>query len=243
MSQRKKSAAKSDALSAAVPRANGNGYDCKSLATFIVDYQTYVDETDKQRFKTLVTQMDVETDTARTEEWGSIERIKPCEWMQQRLDEILAIQGIENRQTPLETLPAAPLNARILAYQIRSPSGSLRAEPPFIQVQQIMLAASSNFDLDIEFTLEGLSASKDKSLGGYHAGCHVIPCGSYQETMCLQGDRQRQLPVGKNIEIAYLEALQLPAGDYETWLSVTPDAAGSCPDLVKGPSIRVMEET
>lgn len=243
MNQRKKTADKSVAPSAA-PSANGNGngHDCKSLATFIVDYQTYADDAGKQQFKTLVTQMDVETDAALTEEWGSIERRKPCEWMQQRLEEILASQGIGDGLTPSETAPVASLNARILAYQIHSPSGSLRVEPPFGQARQMMLAATNNFDLDIEFTLEGLPAAKGKAQG-YHAGCHIIPCGSHRETACLQGDRQRQLTAGKNAGTAHLETLQLPAGEYETWLSVTPDAAGSRPDLVKGPSIRVMEGT
>lgn len=244
MNQRKKPAANSVAPNAATSSTNGNGssHDCKSLATFIVDYQTYTGAADKQQFKTLVTQMDVETDTALAEEWGGIERRKPCEWMQQRLEEILASQGIGNGKIPSEALPVAPVNALIIAYQIRSPSDSLRVEAPFEQTQQMMLAASSNFDLGIEFMLEGLPVAKGKAQG-YHAGCHIIPSGSHRETVCLQGGKQRQLAAGKNTGTAHLEALQLPAGEYETWLFVTPDAAGSRPDLVKGPHIRVMEET
>jgi len=95
---------------------NKESADSKSLATFIVDYQTHTDAAGQPQFKTLVTQMDVETDTAVTQEWASIERYKPCEWMRQRLQEILANQGISDDPTP----PLTRLNARIHAYHVHS---------------------------------------------------------------------------------------------------------------------------
>ncbi|OQX01264.1 MAG: hypothetical protein BWK73_46680 [Thiothrix lacustris] len=90
--------------------------DGKSLATFIVDYQTHTDASGQPQFKTLVTQMDVETDAAASQEWGSIERHKPCEWIQQRLQEILADQGINADPPP----PMTRLNASIHAYHVHA---------------------------------------------------------------------------------------------------------------------------
>lgn len=239
MNQKKKSAAKS----AAVANGNGNSPDCKSLATFIVDYQAYPGDDGKQQFKTVVTQMDVETDTAVAEEWASLEQRKPCEWIQQRLAEALANQGISQPQTagaadtPPPVLPPANLKARILAYQMRWPSGTLSVDLPFPE-KLVTLAQASTFDLDILFNLEGLPAGHPQGQG-YHAACHVIAIGNQRESTCLQGDIQRQLAAGEHGGSAHLAALHLPAGHYETWLSVNPDAAGSRPDLVRGPRVMV----
>jgi hypothetical protein len=235
------------ALQAPALPANGNGHDCKSLATFIVDYLTYSSEDGGQQFKTLVTQMDVETDTAISEEWVSLEQRKPCEWMQQRLEEVLASQDIPYGQVPLpevddtfeSDLPVTRLHVRILGYHLHWPAGSLSMDPPFEQEKLVTLEQASPFNLDIRFVLEGMPDGYSKGLG-YHAACHIIPIGSQRETVCLQGDRQRHLKAGQTAGVAYLEALHLPLGNYEVWLSVKPDAADSRPDLVKGPRIMVM---
>jgi hypothetical protein len=224
---------------------NGNGHDCKSLATFIVDYQTYPNDAGKQQFKTLVMQMDVETDTAVSVEWLSLEQYKPCEWMQLRLEETLANYGISPLlpavvPVPESDAPPTP-NTRILAYRICWDSGSLNMELPFGEEKWVMLEQPSAFDLDIHFTVEGM-ASNGNGLD-YHAACHIIPMGSQRETTCFQGDKQRHLGAGKTTGTAHLQALHLPAGHYEAWLSVKPDAVGSRPDLVKGPRIMVMEGT
>ncbi|EIJ34539.1 hypothetical protein [Thiothrix nivea] len=227
---------------------NGNCHECRSLATFIVDYLTYLDDGGERQFKTLVTQMDVETDSAVSEEWPSLKQHQPCEWMKQRLDAALLSQQIApHDESPTATdhvqpepgkLPAN-LRARILAYEMHWPTGSFQVQSPFSAEKQVTLEAGSHFGLDIRFSLQGLPEGLGQAVG-YHAACHVIPVGKHSESACLQGNVLRQLEPGETAGVARMQALSLPAGHYEAWLSVTPDTAGSRPDLAQGPRLMVI---
>ncbi len=179
----------------------------------------------------------------QAEEWLGHDIEQALAWLRTQLAavaESIPDKGIARAAPEQETAAQThDLTFSIDAYTLLKAGGPLHVQAPFQGEHLLLLEQDKPFDLEIDLSIAETGQNVDETLT-YNAGLQISPIDHRQASTCLRCDELLRLKPKEGTHKALLRQLKLQAGQYNSWISVTPQQKRAAPAIAKGPRIVVV---